>query len=109
MLARISAWRFPFGVAWARRRAWVATPQYNGKEYANAIAEVLSQASTAGIPLSDIYVGAIGKKWVSGMYEAQPKLETEIQGWYLHPYGPPSGTHEEIARASSLFPMYRLK
>jgi hypothetical protein len=71
------------------------TPQYNGAEYANVIAELLPEAQRAGIPLSDIYVGATGKKWVSEMYEGQAKLETEIQGWYLHPYGPPSGSYDE--------------
>ena len=70
-------------------------PQFNGAEYAEVIAELLPEAQRAGIPLADIYVGAIGKKWIPKIYEAQPKLETEIQGWYLHPYGPPSGTHEE--------------
>lgn len=71
------------------------TPQFNGAEYAEVIAELLPEAQRAGIPLADIYVAAIGKKWVPKMYEAQAKLKTEIQGWYLHPYGPPSGTHEE--------------
>ena len=93
------------------------TPQYSGKEYANVIVEVLSRAAAAGIPLSDIYVGAIGwdctasecgeycqvqhpkaecvsNDWVPAMYAAQPKLETEIQGWYFHPYGTPTGTEE---------------
>jgi IPT/TIG domain len=80
------------------------TPQYNGKEYGNVVVEVLSKALKAGIPLSDIYVGATGKKWISGMYEAQPTLETEIQGWYLHPYGPPSGTHDENSEGIQSLP-----
>ena len=29
------------------------------------------------------------------MYHAQPRLQTEIQGWYFHPYGPPSGSELE--------------
>lgn len=68
------------------------TPQYNGAEYADVIAKLLPAAEEAGIPLSDIYVGATGMEWVPEMYAAQPSLETEIQGWYFHPYGPPSGT-----------------
>jgi hypothetical protein len=79
------------------------TPQYNGAEYANVIAALLPRAAAAGIPLSDIYVGAIGEGcamkcsadgWVPEMYAAQPALETEIQGWYLHPYGPAHGIGE---------------
>lgn len=85
------------------------TPQYYAPEYANVIARLLPAAKAAGIPLSDVYVGATGAArfaterpeeearpnpagWVRAMYEAQPALETEIQGWYLHPYGPPRGT-----------------
>jgi hypothetical protein len=79
------------------------TPQYNGAEYADVIAALLPRAVAAGIPLSDIYVGAIGEGcaascvadgWVPAMYAAQPALETEIQGWYLHPYGPAHGIGE---------------
>jgi hypothetical protein len=79
------------------------TPQYNGAEYAEVIAALLPRAAAAGIPLSDIYVGAIGEGcaascvadgWVPAMYAAQPALETEIQGWYLHPYGSAHGIGE---------------
>ncbi len=80
------------------------TPQYNGAEYAEVIAELLPEAQKAGIPLSDIYVGATGKKWVSKMYEGQAKLRSEIQGWYLHPYGPASGTFEENSEGIQSLP-----
>jgi hypothetical protein len=78
-------------------------PLYNGAEYADVIAALLPRAAAAGIPLSDIYVGATGEGcaaecaadgWVPEMYAAQPALETEIQGWYLHPYGPAHGIGE---------------
>jgi hypothetical protein len=36
------------------------TPQYNGAEYANIIAELLPAVKTAGVPLSEIYVAAYG-------------------------------------------------
>jgi hypothetical protein len=29
------------------------------------------------------------------MYRARPALTREVEGWYLHPYGPPTGSHEE--------------
>ena len=82
------------------------TPQHNAAEYANVIAQLLPAAKAAGIPLNQIYVAATGKDcarngecvtngWVSNMYAAQPKLQSEIQGWYFHPYGPASGVEED--------------
>ncbi|MHB1468830.1 MAG: IPT/TIG domain-containing protein [Solirubrobacteraceae bacterium] len=68
------------------------TPQFDGAEYADVIAKLLPAARAAGIPLQSIYVAATGRGWVPAMYAAQPRLETEIAGWYLHPYGSPSGT-----------------
>jgi hypothetical protein len=67
------------------------TPQYNGAQYAKVIAELMPAAARAGIPAESIYVGAVGSGWVSQMYEAQPSLRSSIQGWYMHPYGPPRG------------------
>jgi IPT/TIG domain len=86
-------------------------PTYNGAEYAKVIAKLLPEAATAGIPAGDIYVAAYGQDcgktscggadcgegctsdgWVPAMYQAEPKLETEIEGWYFHPYGPAEGT-----------------
>lgn len=90
---------------------WLDTaPQYYAPEYADVIARLLPAAKAAGIPLQDIYVAATGAArfavegpgeperwnpagWVRAMYEAQPALETEVQGWYVHPYGPPRGTN----------------
>ena len=80
-------------------------PSFNATEYANVIAALLPEASRAGIPLSDIYVGAIGQNcppsgfcekngWVRAMYAAQPSLKTEVVGWNFHPYGPPHGADE---------------
>ncbi len=71
------------------------TPQYNAAPYAEVIAKLLPTAREAGIPASDIYVAAVGRHWVRDMYESRPQLESEIQGWYFHPYGPPSGSSEE--------------
>jgi hypothetical protein len=78
------------------------TPQYNGAEYAKVIAALLPAAKTAGVPIKQIYVAGFGadknskEEWTSGwipsMYEAEPQLETEIQGWYFHPYGPAKGS-----------------
>jgi hypothetical protein len=83
--------RYPSAIFEPMNEPWgYTTPQYNGAEYANVIAKLLPAAKAAGIPLSSIYVGAASKRWVTAMYAAQPRLETEIQGWYLHPYGPPN-------------------
>ncbi len=108
------------------------TPQYNGKEYANVVVEVLHEAATIGIPPSDIYIGAIGydctatecgqycteeppkplcisDDWVPAMYAAQPKLETEIKGWYFHPYGPPAGAEAGDSRGIESVPAVQAK
>jgi hypothetical protein len=82
------------------------TPQYDGTEYAPVASEVLTKAKEAGIPLTDIYVAGIGADllvkegkeewyspgWIPAMYKAVPSLETEVKGWYFHPYGPPTGS-----------------
>ncbi|MGA8353132.1 MAG: IPT/TIG domain-containing protein [Solirubrobacteraceae bacterium] len=93
------------------------TPQFSGAEYGNVIAKLLPAAAEAGIPLADIYVGATGKdclkeggecstvKWVAAMYGADPKLETEIKGWYFHPYGPPEGVEEEDSQGIQSLPL----
>ncbi len=107
--------KYPAAIFEPMNEPWgYTTPQYNAAEYANVIARLLPEAKAAGIPLSSIYVGATGKNctkpakgsgrrapaectsdgWVPAMYAAQPQLQTEIQGWYLHPYGPPSGVGE---------------
>jgi hypothetical protein len=83
--------RYPSAIFEPMNEPWgYTTPQYNAAEYANVIAQLLPAVKAAGIPLSSIYVAAASAKWVSGMYAAHPQLETEIQGWYLHPYGPPN-------------------
>lgn len=101
--------RYPSALFEPMNEPWgYTTPQYNAAEYADVIASLLPEALAAGISLSSIYVAATGKNctnparpgecayngWVPAMYAAQPKLETEIQGWYFHPYGPPSGAWE---------------
>jgi IPT/TIG domain len=104
--------KYPSAIFEPMNEPWGYTkPQYNAAEYAAVIAQLLPEAKAAGIPLSSIYVGATGANcsapakghghrestectsdgWVPAMYAAEPQLETEIEGWYLHPYGPPSG------------------
>lgn len=77
------------------------TPQDEGGQYAAVIARLLPAAQAAGIPLSEIYVAGYGRGWIPQMYRARPALESEIQGWYFHPYGPPGeaegGEEEGIA------------
>jgi IPT/TIG domain/NHL repeat len=78
------------------------TPHYNGAQYAAVIARLLPEAKAAGIPLDKIYVAAYGadmnsqgkwtRGWVPSIYQAEPELQHEIEGWYFHPYGSPSGT-----------------
>ncbi len=57
------------------------------EQYAAFLALLLPAVRSSHVPLSDVYVGATGLGWVSGLYQAQPQLRDEIQAWYLHPYG----------------------
>ncbi len=90
-------------------------PTFNGAEYANVIAQLLPKAQEDGIPLNSVYVAAFGNDctksscgneancklegkevctsngWIPAMYAAQPTLESKVEGWYFHPYGPASG------------------
>jgi hypothetical protein len=85
----------------AMNEPWLyTTPSFNGAEYANVIAQLLPLAGRAGIPLSSIYVAAVGVDqrpssrgpatyppgWVPAMYAQQPRLRAEVAGWYFHPY-----------------------
>lgn len=80
------------------------TPRYDPTQYANVIAKLLPAAQAAGIPAADIYVAAYGRHWVARMYAARPSLETEVQGWYLHPYGPPAGSAGEDSEGIQSLP-----
>ncbi len=71
------------------------SPQFSGAEYAAVIARLLPAAREAHIPPESIYVGATGKHWVEQMYAARAQLRSEVEGWYLHPYGPPGGSLAE--------------
>jgi hypothetical protein len=55
-------------------------------QYAAFLALLLPLVANSHIPPGDVYVGATGEGWIQGLYQAQPQLRTEIQGWYLHPY-----------------------
>ena len=69
-------------------------------EYASLLALLLPAVKQAGIPLSEIFVPATGTlsdgtNWVSDLYQKRPCLKPgpdscgPIEGWNLHPYGPP--------------------
>ncbi len=81
------------------------TPQFNGGEYADVIAALLPAAAAAQIPAGDIYVAATGRGWVPAMYGAQPRLGSEIEGWYLHPYGPPAGVEDQESEGIQSLPL----
>ncbi len=99
------------------------TPRFDAAQYAAVIARLLPAARWAHIPLGDIYVGATGRDcvfkggsaeeecltngWVPAMYKAQPTLQTEIQGWYFHPYGPPSGAAYYDSEGIQSLPLVR--
>jgi hypothetical protein len=58
----------------------------SSQEYAAFLALLMPLLAHSHVPLGDVYAGAGGEGWVRGLYEAQPQLRTQIQGWYLHPY-----------------------
>ncbi len=97
-------------------------PRYNAGAYANVIAQVLPAALAAGVPASSVYVAATGEAcaygegaqvqcsadgWVKAMYAAQPQLQVQIQGWYFHPYGPPSGSAGDYNEGIQSLPTVR--
>ncbi len=55
-------------------------------QYAAILARLEPEAARVGLPLSQIYAGATGGGWVGALYKARPLLQTEVKGWYLHPY-----------------------
>ncbi len=55
-------------------------------QYAAFLAQLLPAVAHSRVPLSDVYVAAAGERWIAGLYQAQPQLRNEVQGWYLHPY-----------------------
>jgi IPT/TIG domain len=58
----------------------------SASQYASILARLLPAAARADIPLTQIYAGAFEHGWVQDLYQAQPQLQSEIKGWYLHPY-----------------------
>ncbi len=63
----------------------------SASQYAAILAELLPAAAQAGLPLDRIYAGATNKGWIGALYAARPELQTEIKGWYLHPYNAEHG------------------
>ncbi len=60
-------------------------------QYAALLASLLPAAKRAHLPLSRIYVGATSGGWIGALYKTRPQLQSEIKGWYVHPYNP---THD---------------
>jgi IPT/TIG domain len=56
-------------------------------QYAAILAQLLPEAARAQIPLAHIYAAAAtAEGWVQALYRARPQLQSEVKGWYLHPY-----------------------
>jgi len=58
----------------------------NAEQYAAILGRLLPAAAAAGLPLDRIYAAADGEGWVRALYRARPQLQTQVKGWYLHPY-----------------------
>jgi IPT/TIG domain len=55
-------------------------------QYAAILASLLPAAARAHLPMASIYAGATSGGWIKAMYQARPQLQSEIKGWYVHPY-----------------------
>jgi hypothetical protein len=97
---------------------WVAPPGTPSgfraaQVYASVLRQLLPAAKAAGIPLSAIYVPAVGilsdrSYWVPDLYRAQPCLAPgpgtcgPVEGWNLHPYGPPTSSVSGISTVPTI-------
>jgi hypothetical protein len=75
--------------------------------YAATLVKLLPALRAAGVPLSAIYVPATGELadstyWIPDLYTAEPCLKPgprscgPIEGWSVHPYGPPNSVTSGI-------------
>jgi hypothetical protein len=55
-------------------------------QYAAILASLLPAAARANLPMDRVYVGATTGGWIKSLYQARPQLQSEIKGWYVHPY-----------------------
>jgi hypothetical protein len=58
----------------------------SASQYATILASLLPAVRSAGIPLARVYAGATSGGWIQKLYGAQPQLQSEVGGWYVHPY-----------------------
>ncbi len=66
-------------------------------QYAAILAQLMPEAARAHLPLDQVYAGATGTGWVQSVYGARPQLQSEVKGWYLHPYNRERAPGEGIA------------
>jgi hypothetical protein len=58
----------------------------SASQYARILASLLPAVRSAGIPAARVYAGATSGGWIEQLYAAQPQLQEEVGGWYVHPY-----------------------
>jgi hypothetical protein len=72
-----------------------------GGQYADLVVATLQACQSANITLDRVYTMVNNTTWLTAMYTEQPTLGTMVEGWSMHPYGPPppgfTGDGEGIA------------
>lgn len=74
----------------------------NAAQYAALLTSLLPAARSAGLPIDRLYVGATSGSWISDMYAAEPRLQSLIKGWYVHPYNPSRGATTGVGELPGL-------
>lgn len=72
------------------------------EQYARFLALLLPEIAKSRVPPGDVYVSAAPNGWIAGLYQAEPSLRTEIQGWYVHPYAKERKPGEGIAEVPAI-------
>lgn len=71
-------------------------------QYAAILRRLLPAARRAGLPMDRLYVGATSGSWITELYAAAPQLQSEIGGWYVHPYNRSRGATTGVGELPGL-------
>lgn len=71
-------------------------------QYAAFLALLMPELAKSRVPLGDVYASAAPNGWIASLYQVQPQLRTEIEGWYVHPYAKERKPGEGIAEVPAL-------
>ena len=84
------------------------SPAPTAANHADVVKGVCDACIAAGLDMTRIYFQVQNPAWLSGMYAQQSTLETEVQGWAVHPYGaPPPGYASSTTQGIASVPVLR--